>query len=688
MIAAFAPRVALCLGALALAASAAAILPAFGGLALFAAAFLVFTAPGWGLARFYGGADLDPASLIALALFLGLLAGSLIYCGMRLLRLPGPFPVLGACALAGGGLRWAARRPAAGVVQLARLGAADRAAIGALVLVVALIVGPVFANIGRSVDGQLSYRAYFFADLFAHMSVVGELEKQAIPTVNPFMITEPLPYYWTYFSFPAVFAMLRPDLGTDRGLLLTALVGAPLFVTVWFMVVRSLGGSTLATAAAWITVIGASSFEGAALLGYHWRRGAPFWAFREYNVDALTRWWWDLPGIDGLHRLFWYTPQHGTAITAGLLALATFALARDGNAPRRGVVDGLLLGAALACSSFNGLMLVAWYAVAEVVWLAVNRGRDFQRWIVARAIAAALVLAALVLLIELGMIQRSANVAQFGWNSRLLRAPATFALLSFGAAPLLALIGWRRLWRLRSKGLVASLALALVCALVLMFVELKYHQNTYVPFRVGHLFYLVLALWLAFAIDVWRGWRRPAAAAAWAVLALLALLAAPTVALDWYNTRDIYNVNISPGGFPWTVRIGADEQAALAWIRASLPEDATVQPDGWARGRATWALIPALARRRMASGAGLFEPDQSRFEKNLNRIRTIFQSTDAADAHFHCRRIGVDYLYVGDVERGAYADGVLKFDRHPEKFERVFGNGAVQIYKVLAGGPG
>jgi uncharacterized membrane protein len=191
---------------------------------------------------------------------------------------------------------------------------------------------------------------------------------------------------------------------------------------------------------------------------------------------------------------------------------------------------------------------------------------------------------------------------------------------------------------------------------------------------------------MAFAVDAWQGWRRPARIAIWAVTAGLVALAVPTVALDWHNTRDIRNVDLNPGGFAWTVRISPGDQAALRWIRRSLPVDTTVQPDGVSRGRATWALVPALARRRMATGLGLFEPDQTRFERNLERIRTLFRTADVEEAYGYCRRLGIDYVFVGDVERAAYGDGARKFARAPGRFQQVFENGAVQIYRV-AGGP-
>jgi hypothetical protein len=679
-----APRLALGLGGAALAAGAVTILPSFS-LGLFVLGFLVFTAPGWGLARFFGGVELDRATHLVLALFLGLIAGSLTYCVLRVMHLPGPLPALAACALLGAGLWQASRHAGAGVVPLARLGPGDHVAMGGLLLLVALVVAPVLANVGRIDRGDLAYRAYFFADLFAHMSVVGELEKQTIPTVNPYLSSEALPYYWTYFTFPTVFSMLQPALAVDRGLLLQQLIGAALFTLTWYLSTRALGASALASAIGWATVIAATSYEGIALIGYLWQRDVPFHAIRDYNVDALTRWWWDAPSADGLHRLFWYTPQHGTAITAGLLALVTFALARDANGLRRGLFDGLLLGAALMCSSFNGGMLVIWYALTEIATLVRGRGHDLVRWVGARGVAAALVVAGMGLLVGLGMIQHSANVAVVRWNTRLLAEPFWLAVMTLGAAPLVAAIGWPRLCRQASRACLALGVLAAVCLLILMFVELKYHPNTYVPFRTLHMLYLVCAVWMAFAVDTWEAWRRPARAAMWAITAVLVALALPTVALDWYNTRDIRNVDPNPGGFAWTVRIGPADQAALNWIRRTLPVDAIVQTDAETRGRATWALIPALARRRLATGLGLFEPDQTRFEPNMRRIRRLFATPDVAEAHGYCRRLGIQYLYVGDVERTAYGDNATKFERDPARFRRVFANAGVQIYEVLPG---
>ena len=492
----------------------------------------------------------------------------------------------------------------------------DAAALGLLLVTVGLVVAPVFAHVGAATPAGLAYRAYFIADLFAHMSVVAELVKGATPPLNPFLPTEPLPYYWSFFSFPALYAMVQPSLAVDRGILLTDLTVAGVYAATWYVVLRAAGLSPWASAAAWIVVILASSFEGLYFLAEPTRHH--LWTdFRYLNIDALTRWRWDLPPVDGLHRLFWYTPQHGLAITLGLVALLVAGSARAAERPVRGLVEGWLLAVALACSSFNGLLLVAAYAVAEVGrWLAA-RLRQPGPWLLGRVLAAGTVLAGLALMFAIGIIQRDAGEVILRWNPHFLRGPWAFLVLTFGAPLVLAPFGVRHLWR-RAPGLASGLgALALVAIGAFLYVDVRGHENTYVSFRTGQFLYLALAAATAAAIDAARAWPAPRRMAL-AVLAVVACLAAlPTVALDAYNAQDITNVEPSIGGFPWTVHVTPAHQAALAWVRAHVSSHAVVQMDPIAHGRATWALLPAFGERRMAVGLALFEPNPRRFDRPM-----------------------------------------------------------------------
>lgn len=348
------------------------------------------------------------------------------------------------------------------------------------------------------------------------------------------------------------------------------------------------------------------------------------------------------------------------------------------------MMDGLLLGSAFAFSTFNGLMLIVWYAVTEIVLLAGARGVQWRAWLRARATSAVVVLVLVGLTFVLEMVPHGTSELLFSWNRHFLKAPWAFVALGFGPALLLAPVGAWALARRRAAQALALGILASLCVIVFLFVEVRGHENSYVPFRTGQLFYLVLALFLAAAIDAWQRW---APTRAWMVRAVLiagTLAGLPTVALDWYNTRDIKNVAVTPGGFRWTVYITQEDLQAVRWIDRRLPKDAVVQPDASARGRATWALIPAFAYRRQRAGIGLFGPNPERFARDIARVRTVFSTGNLDEAYGYCQRMGIQYLYVGAAERAAYGTAAVdKFQADTARFTRVYHLGSVTIYQVL-----
>ncbi len=662
--------------------SAVAILPS-KELLLFVAIAALFTASGWPLARWFAGDATDRVTRIALALPLGYFAGATTYCLFRLIGLSSPSLVLAACATIAAVLWARLRGPQAGVASLIPLGPADRSAIATLALLAVALVGPVFARVGEVTSRGLAYRSYFNADLFAHMSVVAELAKGASPPLNPFYPTEALPYYWTYFTLPGLFSQFRPELPVDPAIMLTDLWMAVAFVAVAFVVVRNLGASTWATAAAWTIVLLASSFEGAYYVWQQWSTGRPLAEFEVTNIDAITRWFWNLPGVDGYHRGMWWTPQHMMGLTLGLIALLTMVRAKAPNSARAGLVEGLMLGGTLAVSSFIGIMLVAWYGLTQLLALVLEGPIRLDRWLMARGIAATIVVAYLGLVLGLGMVQSTPNAFVFGWNRHFLRGPWTFVALSFGPALFFAPLGLGRAFHTSRRLVLAVGVLLTVSAVVFLQLDLRGHENTQVTFRTGQLTYLCLGILLACAIDAWRSWGPRWSAVLVTALTLLAVVAFPTVALDWYNARDISNIRMNPGRFPWTIDITPDDQAAVRWIQRSVPLDATVQPDAAPRERNTWAFIPAFAKRRMATGNALFTLNPERYVKNMDDIHLAFATWPSDTAHAYFKQLGVDYVYVGDVERIVNGDNVKKFAEQPDKFEPVYRRGSVEIFKIV-----
>lgn len=651
-------------------------------LGLFLVALAAFTAPGWPLARWFAGSERDPWSRLIVALVLGYLAGALTVVTLRATGVASPFACFAATLALAALLDRVVPRRGPGLVALARFEGRDLAALGVLWLVTAAIVGPVFARVGHPTPDGLAFRAYFIADLFAHMSVVGELAKGATPPINPYLPVEPLPYYWSYFTLPGLLTVLRPEPLLHHAILLTDIVAACLFAGTGYLVVRTLGASALASGGAWVVVLLANSYEALAYVERAGWAGIAGRTFRTVNVDGITRWYWSLPGVDGFQRMMWWTPQHEMAVTMGLLVLALAAAPRDRNGWQRGAADGLLLAGALAFSSFNGGLLVLSYALFELASLALDRGRDLRRWIVARALAAAIVLAALGLTLAVGMVQRTPDAFLFGWNRYFFRGPWRFLLFNFGPALFFAplAVGLRAL---RGRPGVVLASVTFVATAAFLGFDVRGHENTYVVFRAAQLVFLVLAVLLAFAIDRWRTWPRPAAWGLSVALVLASLAAFPTVALDWYNARDTSNVAMNPGRFRWTIHLTPHEQVAARWIQRELPDGAIVQTDARARGRGTWALVPAFFRRRMATGLGLFELDPRRFDPNMNAIHAMYSTADAGEARQVCIRLGIEYVYVGPVERGANPAGVGKFADHAEAFRAVFRLGDEEIFQVV-----
>lgn len=666
-----------------LAVTAVAILPDPINLPVFLALAAVFTSPGWPLARYVAGTGAGALTHSVLALPLGYMCGAGLTVLLRWAGIGSPWAVVAASLALAVVLATTLRRRTDGILELVSLSAADRIGLGVLWLAALLVTGPVFERVGEVAPLGLAYRAYFNADLFVHMAVVAEVAKGTTPAMNPFFPTEALPYYWTYFTLPAVFSQFRTALPVDPGIMLTDTAMALVFMSVGFVTLRNVGASALASVIAWLVILFASSFEGAFFIWDQVSQSKPLAEFRFWNIDAVTRWVWNLPGVDGFHRGMWWTPQHLMALTLGMLVLTSLVRARRERALAAGFCEGLLLGAILIISSFNGVMLVAWYGLTQVALLVLDRGRDFRQWMVARVIAAILVVAFLGLATSSGMVQRIPNAFLFGWNRFFLRGPWTFLLLSFGPALFFAPFGIGAALRASKRLVVAIGLLMVVSAVVFLQLDLRGHENTQVTFRTGQLWYICLAMLLAFAIDTWRRRRSVISRGLMALLLLSSLAALPTVALDWYNARDISNIDNSPGNFPWTLHINRDDQVAAAWIHAVLPIDATVQTDALPRDRNTWAFITAFARRRMATGNGLFTLNPTRYIPNLNEIHAAYATAPAEEAHASLERLGVDYLYVGDVERRVNGDQVFKFAMRPDLFEPVFWKGSVEIYRVV-----
>ncbi len=557
----------------------------------------------------------------------------------------------------------------------------DLMALALLLLLVPAVVGRPYARVGeRTTEGE-AWRAYFTADFVWAMAVVGEVSKGDVLPHNPYRVGTSLHYYWLAHLIPSVeHRMMGSSTSLRQILLANAVLSGLAFIGFFYFFVRHFVDSAVAAALACLAAVLFHSFEGAQQLMALWRLGAPLDLVQYLNIDAVTRWIFHSMPVDGLQRLLLYQPQHQMGYVLGLLALLILVQARDSLRGGVMLLVGTLLATSLLLSTFSALMMTVMAATLQGIRLLAAR-----RWraIVPCAVGAALPLVCAVLLANtLQYVEHGGALVSFMVNALAFESAPLALFLSFGAMLIGAIAGAVLVVR---RGRVGTFALIWTIVSVsfffYFFVDVRDHQHVYVGWRAGHMLFIAFAPLVAFALrELWTG--RPLARVTTVVVAAsLVLCAAPTTAIDLYNTQDTSNRQEAPG-FHWTVILSTDELEALEWIRTNTPPDAIVQVEPFLRDAETWAYIPAFAERRMAAGLPISMIPLDQYRRASHRIRDIYRSRTPEDAYLQARATGVQYLVVGPPERARYPELEATLNQAPELWTLLMRNNSVSVYKV------
>ena len=183
------------------------------------------------------------------------------------------------------------------VLTLPAWSPADTRALALTLLLVPLLMGPPYRNLGRQDDtGAQQYRAYFTADFVWHTALAVELRRMDSPPRNPYMASRDMHYYWTYFLLPALAA------GDDVQIVLkaNAMLSAPLLIAMLYLLARTAVPRAGPAAAAVALGVLATSAEGSYELARMWESGARYSDLAETNIDAISSWRFQWLRIDGL----------------------------------------------------------------------------------------------------------------------------------------------------------------------------------------------------------------------------------------------------------------------------------------------------------------------------------------------------------------------------------------------------
>ena len=644
---------------------------------LYAPLYLVAIAPGFVLGRRLAG-PAHPA---------GWLVGGTLGYGLTQIALWAPIalhvpslPAFLAAWLLGAVAIWfIARRIGSPVLALPAWSAGDWRALSLTLLLVPLVMGPPYRSLGAADEsGTRYYRAYFTADFVWHTALASELGRYDTPPRNPYMAGSDLHYYWTYFLLPSVVAQEAPvaPLKDVQGVLkANAMLSALLMTGVLYLLVRVAVPSPAAAAAAVALGILAASAEGTFVLQQLWRRGVPLAAVEDLNIDAISNWQFGGLRVDNVPRSLWYTPQHAFSCALGLVAMLVAATggARAANA---GVwTAGTALGLSTCFNPLLGGMFSLIYGLAVAVDAALSRQPGFLLILLRHAQAAVPVALALGWAALNEVAEGAGAAVAIGFRGFARNNTLRALLLSTGPMLVPGLVGlwpWRRL-----PGRPARLAaIGLVLALLLMHL-VTLSEASWVGFRAGQIVLLMLPVLVARLL-----WAAGRAGAWWSAALVTAVLLAglPTTIIDTYNAQDISNRRQGPG-FHWTLPVTPAQQEAFAWVRANLPEKATLQMEPELRGREHWSLIPTFAQRRMTAGLPISLLPTPEYDRVSAEVKRLYETGDGREAWNLARGRGIDYLYVDPHDRAAYPEGVAKFS-NPRYFELLFENREVSIYKI------
>jgi hypothetical protein len=571
---------------------------------------------------------------------------------------------------------WRTRSP---VLALSPWSPADLRALALTLMLVPVVMTPPYRNLGAADDqGTRWYRAYFTADFVWHTALAGELGRYDTPPRNPYLASQRIHYYWTYFLLPSVVAheMPSPLDEVQSVLKANAMLSAMLLIGVFYLFVRAAVPSGAVAAAAVALGVLAASAEGTLVLEQLWRQDLPLRVVEDMNIDAITNWQFGGLRVDNVPRSLWYTPQHAFACALGLIAAVTVATA-GATASLGGIwIAGIALGLATCFNPLLGGMFSLIYGLGVLIDAVSRppRGASLVRTVLRHAQAAMPVGLALAWAALNEIAEGAGSAVTFGFSGYASRNTVTSLLLSAGPLLVPALAGlWP--WRGLPAQPVRVAAIGTVLALMLMHL-VTLSEASWVGFRAGQILLLMLPVLLArplWMLSQRRGWP----AAALAVLILAAGL--PTTLIDTYNAQDISNRRQGPG-FHWTLAVTRGQQEAFAWARTHLPEDATLQMEPMLRGREHWSLIPTFAQRRMTAGLPISLLPMPEYEASSAEVQKLYRTPDGREAWQLARGRGIQYLYVDREDRAAYPEGVAKFT--DPYFERVFENGEVEIYKV------
>lgn len=503
----------------------------------------------------------------------------------------------------------------------------------------ALVALP-FLRVGQETASGYAYRAYFNADFFRNLGVIGSLMTHGVPPDNPYFAGTVLNYHWLMCVIPAFWSNLLPAYRPDFLLVQFSMVIITAFSAVLFVVVRKYTTSRSSMVILFFLFAFGGGYKAVTLFQEILNKDLPWQAFRGYNIDGILRWLWNVPQVDGLYRCLLYAPQHLLVLATGLMLLAGW---HPKNGTARNLLFAILLLAGIGFSSFIALLFGAAFALV----LAVAAVRTSSvRLSTLLCVVAALAFAAFYFF-NLKLFSTHSQGLYFALHPELKQHLAGYLLLNWGASLIIGTLGI--FFHSRKTPVRILVPILLASLLVILFAHPDLTDRSVFSIKFGYVVQLALLLLSAGFIDriihtflQQSKWLLPA-------FVLILLPAFVTVSLDIFNHQDIKN-----GKF--TTYISPDQLEVFTWMRSNVPPAAVIQnlhllSEGYTEKYVS--EIPPFASRSVFLAdpilSQLFQIPEQEVARRNELLCGVMNSTATGETWTLLRNTGIDYLlFEGD----------------------------------------
>lgn len=532
-----------------------------------------------------------------------------------------------------------------------------------------------FKNIGSLIGDKYVYAWLFGHDFINRLVHVMSLSN-GLPLESFYFSGEHLNYYWLAYIYPALLHKITwIKLDITQIMLLTELFYALLAVSAVFLFLKKfrLQRKLLVLLIALVTV--AYSYSGlynVAMKIWKVLMGETQLRIFGYNFSIFS-------GATHTHYRFFLVEPQATLALAVMLMIFTLY---DRNARLYEIaLLGLLLGLLFGIDATNGIMLFLWFGCTSLFyWILQKEDRMAFGGKFLLSLSCTAIIYLILFCLHMYSFGTGKGVLQLSLNWFGILFSGAYFPIEYGPVFFLGVAGLIKL--IKKKETITHwgypFVILMVISLFFVFFITSPTESQFGLLKATRIIPLSLLAFTAYFLQ--HGFRTRISKV---IVTVLVVLGLPSVFVDNLIASDISK--------PSTYIRRPDMEAAV-WIKNNLPKQAIIQAEPNHPGieigyepKYYYSLIPIFAERRTVMGewkvSSQAHSQTDMVGERFHSIKKMFSTSDLREAIEIIKKYSIEYVYLGELEKRLYPDGIIKFF-NKEYFEQAYWKDGVYIVKL------